>query len=112
MSFWTSFFITNQIQLYRSNTTRKPYNWLSALKHLTAYCNGYDVPLDKVDDEFLEGFKKYLLGNNKSVKRNYGQLSQNSALSYFNKERVALKEAYNCKMIKDNPVYPEENRNQ
>jgi len=79
-------------------------NWLSAFKHLTAYCNGYDIPIDKVDDDFLEGFKKYLIGKNKSVKRNGGQLSQNSALSYFNKVRAALKEAYNCKMIRDNPV--------
>jgi len=88
----------------RSSSYGNYGNWQSALKHLTAYCNGYDIPLEKVDDAFLEGFRQYLLGKNKSVKRNGGQLSQNSALSYFNKVRAALKEAYNCKMIKDNPV--------
>jgi len=62
MSFWICSSITSRILLYRSNTTKKRYNWLSALKHLTAYCNGYDIPLDKVDDDFLERFKKYLLG--------------------------------------------------
>ncbi len=77
-------------------------NWLSTLKHLTNYCKGNDIQLSKVDDSFLEGFKIYLL-TNKISSRN-GKLSQNSALSYFNKVRTSLKEAYQTKMIAENPV--------
>lgn len=77
-------------------------NWLSTLKHLTNFCKGNDIQLSKVDDSFLEGFKIYLL-TNKISSRN-GKLSQNSALSYFNKVRTSLKEAYQTKMIAENPI--------
>lgn len=79
-------------------------NWRSAFLHLTAFCNGRDISIDKVDDIFLEGFKKYLLSSSNAIKMKDGRLSQNTALSYFNKVRAALKEAYNSKMIKDNPM--------
>lgn len=77
-------------------------NWLSTLKHLTNFCKGNDIQLSKVDDTFLESFKIYLL-TNKISSRN-GKLSQNSALSYFNKVRTSLKEAYQTKMIAENPI--------
>ncbi|MCA0348139.1 MAG: site-specific integrase [Bacteroidetes bacterium] len=77
-------------------------NWLSTLKHLTSFCKGNDIQLSKVDDTFLESFKIYLL-TNKISSRN-GKLSQNSALSYFNKVRTSLKEAYQTKMIAENPI--------
>lgn len=77
-------------------------NWLSTLKHLTNFCKGNDIQLSKVDDSFLEGFKIYLI-TNKISSRN-GKLSQNSALSYFNKVRTSLKEAYQTKMIAENPI--------
>lgn len=77
-------------------------NWLSALKHLTNFCKNKDVQLSKIDDLFLENFKVYLLTN--KISSRSGKLSQNSALSYFNKIRAALKEAYQTKMISENPV--------
>lgn len=77
-------------------------NWLSTLKHLTNFCKGNEIQLSKVDDTFLESFKIYLL-TNKISSRN-GKLSQNSALSYFNKVRTSLKEAYQTKMIAENPI--------
>ncbi|CAM3918588.1 putative transposase [Flavobacterium branchiophilum] len=77
-------------------------NWLSTLKHLTNFCKGKDVQLSKIDDLFLESFKVYLLTN--KISSRYERLSQNSALSYFNKVRTALKEAYHSKMIVENPI--------
>lgn len=77
-------------------------NWLSTLKHLNSFCKGQDIQLSKVDDFFLENFKVYLL-TAKISSRN-GRLSQNSALSYFNKVKTSLKEAYHTKMIVENPA--------
>jgi integrase len=79
-------------------------NWRSTLLHLSNYCKGKDITIDKVDDVFLEGFKDYLLNKNSSIKNRNCCLSQNAALSYFNKVRTAIKEAYNNKIIKENPV--------
>lgn len=94
---------------YFSQMTDKRYEvngtygtWSSALKHLTAFCKGKDIPIAKVDDFFIENFKTYLL--TAKISTNGGRLSQNSALSYFNKIRTALKEAYQTKMIVENPI--------
>ncbi|MGB6092921.1 MAG: site-specific integrase [Moheibacter sp.] len=77
-------------------------NWLSTYKHLNKFCKGKDIQISKVDDLFLENFKIYLL--TAKISSHGGKLSQNSALSYFNKVRTALKEAYHNKMIAENPV--------
>ena len=52
----------------------------------------------------MEGFKTYLLSESNAIKMKNGRLSQNTALSYFNKVRTALKDAYNNKVIKENPT--------
>ena len=77
-------------------------NWYSTHKHLKNFLKGKDIQISKVDELFLENFKIYLL-TSKISNRN-GRLSQNSALSYFNKVRTALKEAYYNKMIVENPT--------
>jgi len=76
-------------------------NWLSTLQHLKKHCNGNEYTLEQIDDRFLEGFKEYLMKNIK--RRGTGKLNANSSLSYFNKVRAALREAYMSKMIKENP---------
>ena len=86
----------------KSESSGNHGNWLSTLKHLTNFCKGKDVQLSKIDDLFLESFKVYLLTN--KISSRYERLSQNSALSYFNKVRTALKEAYQSKMIIENPI--------
>lgn len=75
--------------------------WCSVKVHLTNYMKGEDLPLEKVDDLFLEGFKEHLLNakNEKSGK----VLSRNSALAYFSKLKVVLKEAFHGRYIKENP---------
>lgn len=78
-------------------------NWNSAYKHLQKFCKNKDINIDTVDDLFLESFKDYLL-NQKVSTQNGNKLAQNTALSYFNKVKTALKEAYQSKMIKENPI--------
>lgn len=67
-------------------------NWVSALNYLNAFTNG-SLKFADLNQKFLEDFKEYLL-TTKSNKSNKTTLSQNSAVSYFNKVKAALKQAY------------------
>jgi len=67
-------------------------NWNAALKYLHTFTNG-SLKFADLDQKFLEDFKEYLL-TTKSNKSNKTTLSQNSAVSYFNKVKAALKQAY------------------
>jgi integrase len=76
-------------------------NWKSTYEHLKSYCDKSDPTLEQIDENFLEGFKEYLLKN--IARRGTGKLNVNSAQSYFNKVRASLREAHKNKMIKANP---------
>lgn len=78
--------------------------WASAYKHLIDFTNGRDVTMNQINESFLEGFKEYLL--NTKVRRGYKErkLAINTALSYYNKVRTAVKEAHNKKLLRENPV--------
>jgi len=67
-------------------------NWNAALKYLDTFANG-SLKFADLNQKFLEDFKEYLL-TTKSNKSNKTTLSQNSAVSYFNKVKAALKQAY------------------
>ncbi len=67
-------------------------NWISASHYLEKYTGGKLKFID-LDERFCEGFKEYLL-TTKSNKSTKVSLSQNSAVSYFNKLKAALKQAY------------------
>jgi len=67
-------------------------NWISALNYLEAFTNG-NLKFADLNERFFEDFKEYLL-NTKSKKSDKTTLSQNSAVSYFNKVKAALKQAY------------------
>ena len=67
-------------------------NWVSALNYLDTFTNG-SLKFADLNQKFLEDFKEYLL-TTKSKRSNKTTLSQNSALSYFNKVKAALKQAY------------------
>lgn len=67
-------------------------NWVSALNYLDTFTNG-SLKFADLNQKFLEDFKEYLL-TTKSRKSNKTTLSQNSAVSYFNKVKAALKQAY------------------
>jgi integrase len=67
-------------------------NWVSALNYLEAFTNG-SLKFADLNEKFLEDFKEYLL-TAKSNRSNKTTLSQNSTVSYFNKVKATLKQAY------------------
>lgn len=67
-------------------------NWVSALNYIEAFTNG-KLKFADLNEKFLEDFKEYLLST-KSKKSDKTTLLQNSAVSYFNKVKAALKQAY------------------
>ena len=89
-------------------------NWVSALNYLEAFTNG-SLKFADLNQKFLEDFKEYLL-TTKSNRSNKTTLSQNSAVSYFNKVKAALKQAYKDGILqtdlnaKISPIKPAETR--
>ena len=67
-------------------------NWVSAYKYLETFTNG-NLKFADLNEKFCNEFKEYLL-TTKSNKSNKVTLSQNSAVSYFNKLKASLKQAY------------------
>jgi integrase len=67
-------------------------NWVSSYNYLETFTNG-NLKFSDLNEMFCNEFKEYLL-TTKSNKSNKVTLSQNSALSYFNKLKAALKQAY------------------
>ena len=67
-------------------------NWVSALNYLDTFTNS-SLKFADLNQKFLEDFKEYLL-TTKSNRSNKTTLSQNSAVSYFNKVKATLKQAY------------------
>ena len=67
-------------------------NWVAALNYLKSFTSG-SLKFSDLNERFLEDFKEYLL-TTKSNRSNKTTLSQNSAASYFNKVKAALKQAY------------------
>jgi len=67
-------------------------NWMSALNYLNDFTSG-SIKFSELNQKFLQDFKEYLL-TTKSRKSEKTTLAQNSAVSYFNKVKAALKQAY------------------
>ena len=67
-------------------------NWISALNYIESFTGG-TLKFADLNERVLEDFKEYLL-TSKSNRSNKTTLSQNSAVSYFNKVKAALKQAY------------------
>jgi integrase len=67
-------------------------NWVSAYKYLEAFSKG-SLKFADLNENFCNEFKEYLLTtkSNKSSKKN---LAQNSAVSYFNKLKATMKQAF------------------
>ncbi len=89
-------------------------NWHSTYKYLEAFSNGKLKFID-LNESILEDFKEYLL-TTKSNKSDKVTLSQNSAVSYFNKIKAALKQAFKDGILqsdlngKISPIKAEETR--
>ena len=97
----------------RKASTGNYGNWFSCLKHLERYCDE-KTTFKHIDTNFIEGFKDYLNNAAKDQhKRKYNQLddkeaakslSQNSKVSYFNKLRACINQAYDDRILAVNPL--------
>lgn len=67
-------------------------NWVSAFNYLETFTKG-NLKFADLNEKFCNEFKEYLL-TTKSNKSNKVTLAQNSAVSYFNKLKATLKQAY------------------
>jgi integrase len=67
-------------------------NWISAYNYLKTFTKG-NLKFADLNEKFCNEFKEYLL-TTKSNKSNKVTLAQNSAVSYFNKLKASLKQAY------------------
>jgi integrase len=98
---------TNFIEYFKSLIEKRKEspgnwgNWDSTLKHLIKYCDVKTTFRD-IDINFVEGFKDYLQHEAKTKSKTL--LSVNSQNSYFNKFRAALNQAFEERIIPDNPV--------
>lgn len=86
--------------LCRKRQTSNHDNWAASLLHLENYTGG-KLTFSQLTEQFCNGFKDHLM----SARRQGSDtitLSQNSAVSYFNKFKAALKQAYRDGFIFDN----------
>lgn len=67
-------------------------NWVSAYNYLETFTKG-NLKFSDLNEKFCNEFKEYLL-TTKSNKSSKTTLAQNSAVSYFNKLKATLKQAY------------------
>ena len=78
-------------------------NWLSALHYLKSFTGG-KCKMGDLTEDFCNKFKEYLLQANRLNTVKGLRLSQNSALSYFNKFRCAINEAVDARLLNENPL--------
>ena len=89
-------------------------NWVSAYNYLSDFANG-TLQFKNLNVPLLDEFKEHLL-KAKSKRSSKTTLAQNSAVSYFNKVKAALKQAYKDGIIledlnaKVQPITAEETR--
>ena len=99
MSFLAYF---EKLAIHRLNSKGNYGNWDSAYKHLLNFAGDRDITFEDVDEAFLNRFKHYL--QNEKLTKSEKKLSQNSCHSYYNKIRAALRQAFEEKIIPDNPA--------
>jgi integrase len=75
-------------------------NWDSSVRYFQLFTDGADISFAELDLSLCEQFKRFLLDEPKLRESRRG-IGHNSALSYFNKFRTALKQAWREKLISD-----------
>jgi len=93
----------NKLKNDRLNSRGNFGNWDSAYKHLLRFMKGNEITLAEIDESWLNALKHYLLQDARIGGGNI-KLGQNSALSYFNKVKAALRQAFEEKLIQENPA--------
>ncbi|MBP1222315.1 tyrosine-type recombinase/integrase [Flavobacterium sp. 1355] len=67
--------------------------WIVSIGYFSDFLDNNDITFSEITVQLIEEFRSYLL--KAQSKRNHGKkLSNNSALSYFNKVKATLKKAY------------------
>ncbi|TMI73303.1 MAG: site-specific integrase [Bacteroidetes bacterium] len=92
-----------QLAQYRIQSKGNFNNWISALNYLTAFTGGI-CKMGDITEDFCNRFKNYLLTADMLKKSKGLKLSQNSALSYFNKFCTGVSTAFDSKYIKEDPL--------
>jgi integrase len=67
-------------------------NWVSCFNYLEKFTDG-SLYFGELNEKFCSDFRRFLL-NSKSFRSEKSKLSQNSALSYYNKFKAALNQAF------------------
>ena len=89
-------------------------NWVSCYKYLNSFTEGV-LKFSELNERFCAEFREYLLST-KSNRSQHSKLSRNSASSYYNKFKAALKQAHkdgilpNDLNVKIESIKPEETR--
>ncbi len=76
------------------------HNWDSSVRYFQLFTNNTELSFAELDLSVCEGFKRFLLDEPKLRESRRG-IGHNSALSYYNKFRTALKQAWREKLIGD-----------
>ena len=85
-------------------------NWYSCLHHLERYERRKDITMAEITPEWVQGFKDYLeseaiaWGHDYRKRAKENLLARNSRVSYFNKLRACLNQAYEEGIIDHNPM--------
>lgn len=85
-------------------------NWYSCLHHLKRYERRDGITMDEITPEWVQGFKDYLdseaiaWGHDYRKRKMENHLARNSKVSYFNKLRACLNQAYEEGIIGTNPI--------
>ena len=90
-------------------------NWRSCLKHLEKYESNQRITLSQITPKWVQGFKDYLENEATAWGCDFRErikdhpLARNSKLSYFNKLKACLNQAYEDRLIANNPMRGIEN---
>jgi integrase len=90
-----------QLAIQRMGNNSNYSNWYSALKHFKEFSGG-KCTMGDINEELCKRFKNYLQNAKQLNSTNPKFLSQNSAVSYFNKFRCAVNEAFEDKLMSHN----------
>lgn len=90
-------------------------NWFSCLHHLLIYEKNQNITFKDITPQWVQGFKDYLENEAVAWSHDYRKrlkdkpLKRNSKLSYFNKLRACLNQAFEERIIPTNPIRTVEN---
>ena len=85
-------------------------NWTSCLHHLRRYEKRDNITFEEITPEWVQGFRDYLerdavaWAHDKRKRKEFKPLSRNSKVSYFNKLRACLNQAFEDRIIPNNPI--------